>query len=75
MIFDILKGEFIDVISWTDDTRDTMVWRFERRGNAIKYGAKLTVREVRRPSSSTRGNWPTCSGRVSTCSRRTTCRS
>jgi membrane protease subunit (stomatin/prohibitin family) len=22
-----------------------MVWRFERRGNAIKYGAKLTVRE------------------------------
>ncbi len=45
MVFDFLKGEFIDVISWTDDTRDTMVWRFERRGNAIKYGAKLTVRE------------------------------
>lgn len=45
MVFDFLKGEFIDVISWLDDTRDTMVWRFERRGNAIKYGAKLTVRE------------------------------
>jgi len=45
MVFDFLKGEFIDVIDWTDDTRDTMVWRFERRGNAIKYGAKLTVRE------------------------------
>jgi membrane protease subunit (stomatin/prohibitin family) len=45
MIFDFLKGEFIDVIAWTDDSRDTMVWRFERRGNAIKYGAKLTVRE------------------------------
>ena len=45
MIFDFLKGEFIDVIAWTDDTRDTMVWRFERRDNAIKYGAKLTVRE------------------------------
>jgi len=44
MVFDFLKGEFIDVISWLDDTRDTMVWRFERRGNAIKYGAKLTVR-------------------------------
>jgi membrane protease subunit (stomatin/prohibitin family) len=41
----MLKGEFIDVIEWTDDTRDTMVWRFQRRGNAIKYGAKLTVRE------------------------------
>lgn len=45
MVFDFLKGEFIDVISWLDDSRDTMVWRFQRRGNAIKYGAKLTVRE------------------------------
>jgi len=40
-----LTGEFIDVIDWTDDTRDTIVWRFERHGNEIKYGAKLTVRE------------------------------
>ena len=45
MVFDFLKGEFIDVISWLDDTRDTMVWRFDRRGQAIKMGAKLTVRE------------------------------
>ena len=45
MVFDFLKGEFIDVISWLDDTRDTMVWRFDRHGQAIKYGAKLTVRE------------------------------
>ena len=44
-LFNFLSGEFIDVIAWTDDTRDTMVWRFERQGNAIKYGAKLTVRE------------------------------
>ncbi|MCB1340089.1 MAG: SPFH domain-containing protein [Pseudooceanicola sp.] len=44
-IFDFLSGEFIDVIHWTDDTRDTMVWRFERHGHEIKYGAKLTVRE------------------------------
>ncbi|TQS73401.1 SPFH domain-containing protein [Rhodobacteraceae bacterium] len=44
-ILDFLSGEFIDVISWVDDTRDTMVWRFEREGHAIKYGAKLTVRE------------------------------
>ena len=44
-IFDFLKGEFIDVIHWTDDTRDTMVWRFEREDHEIKYGAKLTVRE------------------------------
>jgi len=45
MVFEFLKGEFIDVISWLDDTRDTMVWRFDRRGQAIKMGAKLTVRE------------------------------
>lgn len=44
-IFDILGGEFIEVIEWVDDTRDTMVWRFETVGRAIKYGAKLTVRE------------------------------
>jgi len=43
-IFDFLTGEFIDVIHWTDDTRDTMVWRFEREAHEIKYGAKLTVR-------------------------------
>ncbi|MBK5925914.1 SPFH domain-containing protein [Rhodobaculum claviforme] len=45
MVFSFLKGQFIDVIAWTDDTRDTMVWRFQRHGNAIMYGAKLTVRE------------------------------
>jgi membrane protease subunit (stomatin/prohibitin family) len=44
-IFDFLSGQFIDVIAWTDDTRDTVVWRFERQGHEIKYGAKLTVRE------------------------------
>ncbi|MBB5516003.1 membrane protease subunit (stomatin/prohibitin family) [Rubricella aquisinus] len=44
-IFDFLKGEFIDVIEWLDSSNDTLVYRFERHGNAIKYGAKLTVRE------------------------------
>lgn len=44
-LFDFLSGQFIDVIAWTDDTRDTMVWRFQRYGHEIKYGAKLTVRE------------------------------
>jgi membrane protease subunit (stomatin/prohibitin family) len=43
--FDKLLGEFIDVIDWTDSSDDTMVYRFERYGNEIKYGAKLTVRE------------------------------
>ena len=44
-LLDFLSGQFIDVIAWTDDSRDTMVWRFEREGHEIKYGAKLTVRE------------------------------
>lgn len=43
--WDKLRGEFVDVIEWTDDSSDTMVYRFERYGNEIKYGAKLTVRE------------------------------
>ena len=44
-LFDWLTGQFIDVIDWTDETHDTMVWRFPRHDNAIKYGAKLIVRE------------------------------
>ena len=44
-ILDFLAGEFIDVIEWTEDDSEMMVWRFERYGHEIKYGAKLTVRE------------------------------
>ena len=40
-----IKGEFVDIIQWTDDTQNTMVYRFERYGNQIKNEAKLTVRE------------------------------
>ena len=39
-------GQFIDVIDWLDDSADTMVYRFKRIDNEIKYGAKLTVRET-----------------------------
>ncbi|PID62050.1 MAG: antifreeze protein [Gammaproteobacteria bacterium] len=44
-LFGRLFNEFIDVIEWTDDSSNTMVYRFERYGNEIKYGAKLIVRE------------------------------
>ena len=44
-ILDFLTGELIDVINHTEDNDDTLVWRFEREGHEIKYGAKLTVRE------------------------------
>ena len=45
-LWDKVFGEFIDVIEWTEDRPDTMVYRYERYGNEIKYGAKLTVRET-----------------------------
>jgi membrane protease subunit (stomatin/prohibitin family) len=44
-LWDRIRGEFVDVIQWTDASDDIMVYRFERHGNEIKYGAKLTVRE------------------------------
>lgn len=44
-LFDKIRGEFIDIIEWLDDTQDTIVYRFERHNNEIKNGAKLTVRE------------------------------
>lgn len=40
-----LFGQFIDVIEWIDNSQDTLVYRFNRHGNEIKYGAKLIVRE------------------------------
>ena len=44
-LLDSLRSEFIDIVEWTDDTRDTIVWRFPRHDNEIKNGAKLVVRE------------------------------
>jgi membrane protease subunit (stomatin/prohibitin family) len=42
---DKIRGEFIDIVEWTDDTRDTIVWRFPRYENEIKMNATLVVRE------------------------------
>ena len=44
-LFDKLFAELIDIIEWTDDTNNTLVYRFPRYGNEIKNGAMLTVRE------------------------------
>lgn len=44
-LLDRIRGEFIDIIEWTDDSRDTIVWRFPRYENEIKMGARLVVRE------------------------------
>jgi excisionase family DNA binding protein len=44
-LMDFLKGELIDVIEWTDDSRDTLSYRFPDDDKAIKNGAQLIVRE------------------------------
>jgi membrane protease subunit (stomatin/prohibitin family) len=44
-VWDKVRGELIDIVQWIDDTNDTMVYRFERYNNQIKFGAQLTVRE------------------------------
>lgn len=44
-LFDKLKGELIDIVEWLEDDAETLAYRFERYGNEIKNGAKLTVRE------------------------------
>ena len=43
-LFDKIRGEFIDIIEWLDNSNDTIAYRFERFQNEIKMGAKLTVR-------------------------------
>lgn len=41
-----LKGELIDLIEWMDESHDTMVYRYPRYDNEIKYGARLIVRQA-----------------------------
>jgi membrane protease subunit (stomatin/prohibitin family) len=47
--FDNLKNQissqFIEIIEWLDDSRDTLVYRFPVYNQEIKMGAQLTVRE------------------------------
>ena len=44
-LMDFLKGELIEIIEWTDDSRDTLSFRFPDADKAIKNGAQLIVRE------------------------------
>ena len=44
-IIDFLKKQFIDIIEWTDDSRDTLSFRFPDEDKEIKRGAQLIVRE------------------------------
>src|SRR4026209_1252332 len=44
-LMDFIKGELLEVIEWTDDSRDTLSYRFPDEDKAIKNGAQLIVRE------------------------------
>ena len=42
---EFIRGEFIEIIEWTDASRHTLVHRFPDDDKAIKNGAQLIVRE------------------------------
>jgi len=44
-IMDFIRGELLEIIEWTDDSRDTLSWQFPDEDKAIKNGAQLIVRE------------------------------
>ncbi|MEO5763096.1 MAG: SPFH and helix-turn-helix domain-containing protein [Vicinamibacteria bacterium] len=40
-----IKGQFLEIIQWQDDSRDTISWLFPDEDKEIKNGAQLIVRE------------------------------
>ena len=44
-LMDFIKGELIEIIEWTDDSRDTLSFRWPDDDKEIKNGAQLIVRE------------------------------
>ena len=44
-LFDMVRGQLIDVIEWTDGSSDTLVHKYDMNGKEIMMGAQLTVRE------------------------------
>lgn len=44
-LLDFIKGELIEIIEWVESDSETVLWKFQDKGNNIKYGAQLTVRE------------------------------
>lgn len=44
-LWDRITSQFIEIIEWLEDDKDVIAWRFPVRGQEIKNGAKLVVRE------------------------------
>jgi excisionase family DNA binding protein len=40
-----LSSQFLEIIEWTDDSRDTLSWRYPDEDKEIKNGAQLICRE------------------------------
>lgn len=45
-LFDFVSNEFIEVIDWVENDQNVVVHKFPDKGNNIKMGAQLTVREA-----------------------------
>ncbi len=44
-ILNFIKGQLLEIIEWTDDSRDTLSYRYPDEDKEIKNGAQLIVRE------------------------------
>ena len=44
-LMDFVRGQLLEIIEWTDDSRDTLSYRYPDDDKEIKRGAQLIVRE------------------------------
>jgi excisionase family DNA binding protein len=44
-LMDFVRGQLLEIIEWTDDSRDTLSYRYPDEDKEIKRGAQLIVRE------------------------------
>ena len=71
-LMDFIKGQLLEIIEWTDDSRDTLSYRWPDDDKEIKNGAVRMARVAKAPAATARsgctrrGRPPT--SRCSTCS-------
>ena len=44
-LMDFIRSELIEIIEWTDDSRDMLSYQFPDNDKEIKSGAQLVVRD------------------------------
>jgi membrane protease subunit (stomatin/prohibitin family) len=44
-LFSFVKSQLLKIVEWTDDSKDTLVYRFPMDGKQLMTGSKLTVRD------------------------------